>query len=99
MSGGSIDAMERSAETTAPAATLPNNAEREPATAAAQRQNTSALGRTLILSVLMALAIAALAFWPQRPWTPPPRPPLQAPIVFDELVYHPPPPSLPSAAP
>jgi hypothetical protein len=55
--------------------------------------------RALFISSAVVLALAAIAFWPTKRWAPPPRPALQAPIVFDELVSHPPPPSVPRAIP
>ncbi len=39
-----------------------------------------------LVSLLVAAALAALAFWPTRTWTPPRRPGVAAPIVFDEFV-------------
>lgn len=55
--------------------------------------------RALLLSSAVMLALGAIAFWPVKRWVPPARSPLQAPIVFDELVSHPPPPGVPSVAP
>lgn len=52
--------------------------------------------RLIGVSVALVLALAALAFWPAPAWTPPARPSLRAPIVFDELVSQPPPPSDPA---
>lgn len=43
------------------------------------------LTRALLYGLACALALGAIAFWPTKRWTTPPRPPLQAPIVFDEL--------------
>lgn len=50
------------------------------------------LRRALWISSALLLALGALAFWPASRWTPPRRPPLRAPIVFDELVNRAPPP-------
>ena len=43
----------------------------------------------LLVVLLIALGLGALALWPARAWKPPPRPPLRAPIVFDEFVNAP----------
>ena len=56
----------------------------------ASSQPTVSLGSALFLTVLIVVALGALAFWPSRPWAPPPRPGLEAPIVFDEFVNAPP---------
>jgi hypothetical protein len=58
------------------------------------RQRSLSLRAALVVSMLIALALAALALWPTRPWAPPRRPGLSAPIVFDELVN----PVMPAAA-
>jgi len=58
------------------------------------RQRSLSLRAALVVSVLFALSLAALALWPTRPWAPPHRPGLSAPIVFDELVN----PATPAAA-
>ena len=50
------------------------------------RQRSLSLRAALVMSVLIALALGALALWPTRPWAPPRRPGLRAPIVFDELI-------------
>ena len=55
--------------------------------------------RAVLYAVACALALGALAFWPAKPWTTPKRPPLKAPIVFDELQNLPPASSDPSRAP
>jgi hypothetical protein len=52
----------------------------------------------LFIALLVTVGLSALAFWPRTTWTPPRRPTLQAPIVFDEFV-NPPPPSAISSAP
>jgi hypothetical protein len=39
-----------------------------------------------LVSLLAAVALAALAFWPTRSFAPPRRPGLAAPVVFDEFV-------------
>lgn len=54
---------------------------------------TRPLGRAFLVSLALLIALSAAAFWPERAWKVPPRPPLQTPIVLDELVHHPPPPS------
>jgi hypothetical protein len=56
------------------------------------------LGRAKLVSAIVVVGLGALALWPRPTWTPPARPPLKAPIVFDELVSHAPPPSDPAAA-
>jgi hypothetical protein len=57
------------------------------------------LQRALVISSAVLLVSSAVALWPAPSWVPPPRPVLRAPIVFDELVNHPPPPaSEPSTA-
>jgi hypothetical protein len=58
------------------------------------RQRSLGLRGALGVSVLIALTLAALALWPTRPWAPPHRPGLSAPIVFDELIN----PIMPAAA-
>ena len=50
------------------------------------------LRRALWISSALLLALTVLAFWPAPRWTPPPRPPLRSPVVFDELVSQSPPP-------
>ena len=52
----------------------------------ARSGNSLSLGSALFLSVLVIIALSALAFWPSKEWTPPPRPGIAAPIVFDEFV-------------
>jgi hypothetical protein len=49
------------------------------------------LHRAMWLSTALLVALGVLAFWPARRSSPPPRPPLRAPIVLDELVSHAPP--------
>jgi hypothetical protein len=61
--------------------------------------NPLGLKRALWISTALLVALGAAAFWPAPRWAPPPRPVLRAPIVFDELVSHTPPPSEPNAAP
>ena len=67
-----------------------------PASAAATRPSLG-LRAALLLSLLIAVVLAALAFWPAKAWAPPRRPGVAAPVVFDELVT-PPPAVDPSAA-
>jgi len=59
----------------------------------------ASLGRAFLLSVAALVALTAAAFWPEKQWTPPARPALKAPIVFDELVNQLPPPSSSSVSP
>ena len=47
------------------------------------------LTQALLVSLLVVFVLGALAFWPTRAFTPPPRPALGAPIVFDEFVNSP----------
>ncbi|MES1175756.1 MAG: hypothetical protein ABUL62_15650 [Myxococcales bacterium] len=54
--------------------------------AGARRDNAVSLGSALFLTVLVVVALAALAFWPTKEWAPPPRPGIRAPIVFDDFV-------------
>ena len=51
------------------------------------------LGSAVFLSLLVVVALGALALWPAAPWHPSARPALAAPIVFDRLI------NLPSPAP
>ena len=48
--------------------------------------NPVGLGSALFLTVLVIIGLSALAFWPSNEWTPPRRPGIAAPIVFDEFV-------------
>lgn len=57
------------------------------------------LRRALWFSTALLVVLGAAAFWPAKPWAPPARPALRAPIVFDELVSHAPPPNEPSTEP
>ena len=52
---------------------------------------TSGLRRSMVWTLACVLALGAIAFWPRTPWTVPHRPPLKAPIVFDQLENLPPP--------
>jgi hypothetical protein len=52
----------------------------------ARRGGSVSLGSALFLTVLVIIALSALAFWPSKEWTPPRRPGIGAPIVFDEFV-------------
>ena len=44
------------------------------------------LRAAFIVSVLITLGLTALAAWPARPWSPPRRPGVATPAVFDEFV-------------
>jgi len=48
--------------------------------------SSASLGSALFLTVLVIIGLSALAFWPSKEWTPPRRPGIAAPIVFDEFV-------------
>jgi len=63
------------------------------AAATASRASRASLARPLAISGAVFFVLACIAFWPTPRWKPPPRPAATAPIVFDELVKHPPPPS------
>ena len=56
-------------------------------------ERSAQLGLAALVSVVLAFALAAFAFWPARAWAPPPRPGLSKPIVFDEFFNAPAPPS------
>jgi hypothetical protein len=60
-----------------------------PAESAASGQASFRLTQALLVTLLVAFALGALAFWPKRAFGPPPRPALGAPIVFDEFVNSP----------
>lgn len=47
------------------------------------------LGSALFVALLVTFGLAAMAVWPKPTWSPPRRPPLHAPIVFDEFVNPP----------
>lgn len=59
----------------------------------AETERSARIGLAALVSVLLALVLAALAFWPARAWAPPARPGLNKPIVFDEFFNAPAPPS------
>jgi hypothetical protein len=52
----------------------------------------------VVISLGVIAALSGLAFWPARGWTPPPRPVLHGPIVFDEFVAQPTPSAEPATA-
>jgi len=51
----------------------------------------TSIGSALFLTLLVVAGLSALAFWPRGGFAPPRRPPISAPIVFDEFVNAPPP--------
>jgi len=55
------------------------------------------LSRAVLFAVLCTAVLGTVAFWPAPRWAPPARPPLRAPIVFDQL--HNLPPDVASASP
>jgi hypothetical protein len=73
----------------------------EVAETAARSGASQSMGRgsALLIALLVTFVLGALAFWPKRAWSPPPRPALHAPIVFDEFVNPPTPASANSSAP
>ena len=60
--------------------------ERQSLVASTPRNGSVSLGSALFLTVLVTAALSALAFWPSKAWSPPRRPGISAPIVFDEFV-------------
>jgi hypothetical protein len=54
------------------------------------------LKQALLVSAALVVVLGAVAFWPRSTWETPPRPALKAPIVFDQLLTSPPPPSEPA---
>ena len=62
-------------------------------------ERSAQLGLAALVSVVLALALAAFAFWPAHSWAPPARPGLSKPIVFDEFFNAPAPPSSGSVGP
>jgi hypothetical protein len=66
------------------------------ATSSREAQRTANLDLALLLSLAIAVVLAALAFWPTRIWAPPRRPGITSPVVFDEFVNAP---AAPTASP
>ena len=51
----------------------------------AAAEHSAQLAVAALVSVVLVLVLAAVAFWPARAWAPPARPGLSKPIVFDEF--------------
>ena len=62
-------------------------------------EQANAVVLALLVSFAIVLALATAVFWPARSWTPPRRPGLSPPIVFDEFVNAPNPSPAPSSGP
>jgi hypothetical protein len=69
------------------------------ATPAVPSERKLGLRAALLLSIIVALGLGALAFWPASAWVPPLRPVLKGPVVFDEFVTAPGPPAASSSIP
>jgi hypothetical protein len=59
------------------------------ATSLPAEQRDANLGLALLVSLLAASLLAALALWPSGSWSPPRRPGISPPVVFDEFVKAP----------
>ena len=85
--------------TQVPPADSSNELDAREAEAAARSADDPRLGRALLISLGLALLLAAVAFWPSAPEPIAPRPKLQAPIVFDVLNAAPLPKAYPESEP
>lgn len=60
-----------------------------PSAAARTQAQPMSRGSALFIALLVTFGLAALSLWPKSAWSPPRRPALHAPIVFDEFVNSP----------
>jgi len=59
------------------------------ASSIASAKNPIGPGSALFIALLIVVGLGVLAFWPNSAWSPPKRPHLRTPIVFDEFVNQP----------